>query len=141
MGKFGKKVISSMLSAAIAVSVLPTAFAENGADDEALISELLSYSDQYPDGGFAFREGQLSATEDDGTVWIDIVRYGSFEGEADVTFKALDISAAYGKVYTLTVDEGWFISRELEPDDDSELLSDMYGGVNGEVTIGEEPTE
>ena len=141
MGTFGKKVISSVLSAAIVVSVLPTAFAENGADDEALISELLSYSDQYPDGSFAFREGQLSATEDDGTVWIDIVRYGSFEGEADVTFKALDISAAYGKDYTLTVDEGWFISRELEPDDDSELLSDMYGGVNGEVTIGEEPTE
>ena len=36
MGTFGKKVISSVLSAAIVVSVLPTAFAENGADDEAL---------------------------------------------------------------------------------------------------------
>ncbi|MBQ3427241.1 MAG: S-layer homology domain-containing protein [Clostridia bacterium] len=137
----GKKIISSVLSAAMLASALPTAFAEDGAENEALVSELLSYAEQYPEGGIAFHEGELTASEDDGTAYIDVVRYGSFDGEADVEFKAIDVSAAYGKDYTLTVDEGWFITRELSPDDDAGLLSDMYAGADGEVTIGEEPGE
>ncbi|MBR0366363.1 MAG: hypothetical protein IJH94_06145, partial [Clostridia bacterium] len=136
-----KRVISSVLSAAMFASLLPTAFAEDNINDAELTAELLSYQEQYPDGGIAFRDGELTASEDDGTVYIDVVRYGSFDGEADVEFKAIDVSAAYGKDYTLTVDEGWFITRELSPDEDAGLLSDMYAGADGEVTIGEEPEE
>lgn len=137
----GKRVISSVLSAAMLASIIPTAFAEDGAAYDGLKDELLSYSEQYPGGGIAFYEGKLEAKENEGSVYIDVVRYGSFDGEADVQFKAIDVSAAYGKDYTLSVDEGWFVTRELSPDADAGLLSDMYAGADADAVIGEEQEE
>ena len=136
-----KRALSALLAASMIVSAMPSVLAAEEARDEELIAELLSYSEDYPGGAFGFREGKLSAGEDEGTTYVDVVRYGSFDGDADVTFKALDVSAKYGKDYTLSVDEGLFMTRELVPDEDARPLMEMYEGADGELVVGEQVTE
>ncbi len=136
---FFRRFLASVLSLSMLISVFPqTIFAYNGYDEEALIAELEGYSNEYPDGAFAFYNSQLEASEGDGSLYIDIVRMGGMEGEASVTFKAIDVSAVYGKDYTLSVDEGFFITRELEQDYDAQPIVDLIAETTENAVIGEE---
>ena len=80
----------------------------------------------YPGGVFGFYETILNANEGDERT-IRVVRQGNTEKEASVVFKAVDISAEYGKDYTLTVDGGIFGEKELPAADDVRPLLEEYG--------------
>lgn len=84
-----KRIISAILAAAISLTVFPTAFAQSESD-EALIAELSADTEVYPEGAFAFYESQITASESDGKVYMDVVRRGGTDTEASVGFKAID---------------------------------------------------
>ena len=136
-----KQLLALTLAASMTVPFIPTVYADDGIDDEALIADLMSYAEDYPDGGFTFRESQIEAYEDSGSAYIDVVRMGSFEGEASVSLNAVDISAVYGKDYTISVDDGWLLEHELRQDDDAVPLMELYAQTNEEAVIGDEQTE
>ena len=138
---FFRRLLAAVVSLSMLLSMFSqTVLAYDGYDYEALVAELKDYSDEYPDGAFAFYNSQLEASEGDGSLYIDIVRMGGMEGEASVTFKAIDVSAVYGKDYTLSVDEGFFITRELKQDYDAEPIVDLIAETTADAVIGEEQT-
>ena len=140
-GKGFQKFLAFTLAASMTVSLVPTVYADDGIDDEALISDLMSYAEDYPNGGFTFRESQIEAYEDSGSTYVDVVRMGSFEGEASVSLNAVDISAVYGKDYTMSVDDGWLLEHELSQDNDAVPLMELYAQTSEEAVIGEEQKE
>ena len=136
-GHIFKKLLSITLALSMMLSFIPSVSAYGEIDDEELIASLLSYAEEYPNGGFAFRQSQIEAYEDEGSLYVDVVRLGSFEGNASVTVKAVDVSAVYGKDYTLSVEEGMFLTRELEQDNDAVPLMEIYANMDTDAEIGE----
>lgn len=134
---FVKRFLATVLSMSMTISLFPQSILAYDEEDEALFAELQGYSDEYPNGAFAFRNSQLEASEGDGSLYIDVVRMGDMTGEASVNFKAIDISAVYGKDYTLSVDEGFFITHELEQDPDAVPFMDLVEQTETEIAIGE----
>lgn len=81
--------------------------------EEALKETLKADEALYPDGRFEFFQSQLTAKEGEKQQLV-IVRRGSVAQKATVDFKAVDISAAYGEDYLLTVEESDHVLRTLE---------------------------
>lgn len=107
---------------------------DTGVTDEELREALAQEAEVYPDGGFEFFESQLTV-EEGGKQQLVIVRRGGRSQEATVDFKAVDVSAAYGEDYLLTVKESDYLSKTL--DGEGKPLSDL----NTELEItGDEET-
>ena len=81
--------------------------------EEALKETLKADEALYPDGRFEFFQSQLTAKEGEKQQLV-IVRRGGVDQKATVDFKAVDISAAYGEDYLLTVEESDHVLRTLE---------------------------
>ena len=93
--------------------------------------------EEYPDGVISIGETMLNVKEGNETT-IRIVRGGNTDKEARVTFKAIDVSAKYGKDYTLEVKGG----DVLPANPDSELLMNEDSYVDdGETTEEQENLE
>lgn len=97
--------------------------AERIAEESSLAESLLAMSDQYPEGGFAFDNPQINVTEG-GKTELTILRKGNRDTEAKVSLRAVDVSALYGKDYTVTVKDGAFLTKTLEGTTDGETLTD-----------------
>lgn len=81
--------------------------------EEELKETLKADEALYPDGRFEFFQSQLTVKEGEKQQLV-IVRRGSVSQKATVDFKAVDISAAYGEDYLLTVEESAHVLRTLE---------------------------
>lgn len=68
----------------------------------------------YPDGAVEFFSTQIAGKEGGERQHLIIVRRGGNDKEATVNFKAIDVSASYGKDYLLTVEESASVSRTLD---------------------------
>lgn len=106
---------------------------DTGVTDEELREALAQEAEVYPDGGFEFFESQLTV-EEGGKQQLVIVRRGGRSQEATVDFKAVDVSAAYGEDYLLTVKESDYLSKTL--DGEGKPLSDLNTEL--EITGDEE---
>ncbi len=155
-----KAFLSTVLSAAMVVgSIQPAVYA---AAPEEVVTEQLTeektkdtlrdmVSDEaYPNGLIEFGQ-TLYEIKEGGEDIITVVREGNTDNSADVTFKAVDVSAKYGKDYTLSVREGSGRDKERElegnPDtrplvmDDAEVLPEDAGDIEVEQTIEESAEE
>lgn len=97
--------------------------------------ELASYADQYPDGVFSFYKSEMDVSEDDGTVTFDVVRMGGTDIADSVEIKSVDVSASYGKDYTVSVKDGdtW---KDLDDTECADTLVDqMINGDNDGQTV------
>lgn len=108
--------------------------AEGIAEESSLAESLLAMSDQYPEGGFAFDNPQINVTEG-GKTELTILRKGNRDTEAKVSLRAVDVSALYGKDYTVTVKDGAFLTKTLEGTTDGETLTDALNDAQDEAEI------
>ena len=108
--------------------------AERIAEESSLAESLLAMSDQYPEGGFAFDNPQINVTEG-GKTELTILRKGNRDTEAKVSLRAVDVSALYGKDYTVTVKDGAFLTKTLEGTTDGETLTDALNDAQDEAEI------
>lgn len=120
MKKKTRKVRRSMVALAVVTAMAmeifaPCAdvFAKGKEEEEKLARELLQMEEEYPNGAFAFDNAQITLKEGKKTEVV-LLRKGNRDKEAKVSLRAVDISALYSKDYTLTVQEGAFLSRTLE---------------------------
>ncbi len=159
IGKRLKRFVACAL--AIAMTFTDASFAslaapgkDDAAAEEKLQQELSKDKDKYPQGMFGFYEAQVQGTEG-GEQELVVVRRGGTEGKASVELRAVDVSAAYGEDYLMTVGEGFFGSRTLKSDStkgegktlveeyaDSLSVKEETKDVAGETTAPEDnPTE
>ena len=110
--------------------------AEELSEESSLAESLLAMSDQYPEGGFAFDNPQLNVTEG-GSTELTILRKGARDTEAKVSLRAVDVSALYGKDYTVTVKDGAFLTKTLEGIPGGETLTDTLNDVQDAPDISE----
>lgn len=146
MRRIFNRTLSFVLAAAMTVTSCDiTAFA---AEPEAIVEETLidaskakeeaaeaelkeklkNSADEakYPGGVFGFYETLLNAAEGD-EMAISVVRQGSTDKEASVVFKAVDVSAEYGKDYTLSVETGSLFGDKKLPSAGVRPLLEEYG--------------
>ncbi|MBE6844843.1 MAG: hypothetical protein E7508_03890 [Ruminococcus sp.] len=106
--KIVKKLGALTVSAAMLTTGLPigeaVVSAENSVDEQ--IKQQLSNAvsvEEYPNGMFQFLTPRMETNEDSGFMEFVVVRAGNTDRKASVTFKAADISAVYGKDYTISI--------------------------------------
>lgn len=121
-----KRFLALALSAALSFTDVISAMADvknNDSDSyiagtdmtkEQLEEALAQDKALYPDGRFEFFISQVNGEEGGKRQELIIVRRGGTESEATVNFKAVDVSAAYGDDYLLTVKESDMVSKTLE---------------------------
>jgi len=131
-----RKVISLILVFQIIFTMIPMqAFATT--ESELLLKEELRKAadeTQYPNGLFEFIADNMNTSENLSSVEFAIVRKGGTEGKANVTFKAIDVTAKYGDDYTISVPTSIF--PIILPDNpDSKPLIDSFVDIkNSTVT-------
>ncbi len=143
MRKVLQKGLSIILAATMVfTSVDLTAFAKLPSDKE---SEITIFSDEeedalkdtlreavsdknHPGGVFGFYETILNAKEGD-ELYISVVRQGNTDNEASVVFKAIDVSAEYGKDYTISVEKGLFGDKDIPSLNGVRPLVEEYGEI------------
>ncbi len=102
-----------------------TARKEQGARQETVLKQQLAATkEEFPNGAIGFMSSQISVAEGDRTK-IEVVRQGATDTKATVTFKAVDVSAEYGKDYQLSVTEGKDTTVLAAAEDQKSLFS-MY---------------
>ncbi|MCR4639278.1 MAG: hypothetical protein K5677_08685 [Ruminococcus sp.] len=94
-------------------------YAEDRAAEEALRNELLSYTEDYPEGAIAFYEESTTIKEGDSDKEVTIVRLGDPSEAMSVDVKAYDVTAQYGADYTLYTK----IKRKKNYADDSQVAA------------------
>jgi len=148
MRKWKRKMSFLLVCILITQCIIPASAKDTGkgAADEALKQELASFVEQYPDGAFEWRVSQINVEKNQGSLQVDVVRKGGTRGEASVDFKAIDVSASYGKDYRIEVEESGVMTRVLEGNKDVKPLTELYGEDMEDVEddtlqIGEEPGE
>lgn len=143
--KKSKKVLRAAAAGILTVSMMSGMFspiaevrAKESEEEAALAKSLLAMSDQYPEGGFAFDNPQIDVTEG-GKTELTILRKGARDTEAKVSLRAVDVSALYGKDYTVTVKDGAFLTKTLEGDPQGETLTDTLNDAEdaSEISNGE----
>ncbi len=143
MRKILQKSLSLILATSLVItSVDLTAFAKVPSDVESEITVLNEEEENelkeslhsavseesYPGGVFGFYETILNAKEGD-ELYVSVVRQGSTDTEASVVFKAIDISAEYGKDYTISVEKGLFGDKFVPALDGVRPLVEDYGEI------------
>ena len=113
-GRLLKRFLSLTLTLSMLMSSVQPAIyaAQQAAEEEAFIEaqeaaleeELRDMvgDEEHPEGVIEFGK-TLNEVAEDETDSIIVVREGNTDNEASVTFKAVDVSASYGKDYTLSV--------------------------------------
>ncbi len=97
---------ASMSDLSMGLAQAKTAKKEQEArQEEELKKQLAATRSEFPKGAIGFMSSQLSVAEG-GSTRIEIVRQGGTDTKATVKFKAVDVSADYGKDYQLSVTEG-----------------------------------
>ncbi|MDC7292784.1 leucine-rich repeat protein [Butyrivibrio sp. DSM 10294] len=148
-----RKVLRKGLSAVLAASLLftsidVTAIAANpqekeqeimvlDEEQEKALEEKLKGAvseDEHPNGVFGFYETILNATEGDEVV-VSVVRQGNTDNKATVVFKAVDVSAEYGKDYTISIEQGLFGDKDLPSADGVRPLVEEYGEIATEDDV------
>ncbi|MBR6399598.1 MAG: hypothetical protein IKS17_00055, partial [Firmicutes bacterium] len=132
----GKRLISSVLCAVMAFSTPINTFAQVYSQelaDEAQLKELLYVSDEFaaehPNGQFEFIAASMNASEDLHSIEVSVLRKGGTQGEASVGFKAIDVSAKYGRDYRIKIGDSIF-SKTLEENPEARPLTDAYAEVS-----------
>lgn len=136
---FSRKLLSLLLAGSMLVSSLP-AYAltwDDLAGDEAALREAVrgdeNWEAQYPNGLFNFVGTQYAVEESRPFLEIAVARQGGTRGRASVDFKAIDVSAEYGKDYVIRVYEN-SAEAQLEKHERSVPLMNTVGD-NPEVNI------
>lgn len=143
MRKKLKRLGAGFLSAVLiaqTISPLGEVRAAELAEEEQQAAQLAAMSDQYPEGAFAFENGQLEVKEGN-TAELVIVRKGNTDHEAKVSIRAVDISAQYGLDYVMTVQKGAFITKTLEADPDSRPLMESYDALEEAANAAKDAEE
>lgn len=142
-----KRLAAAGLAASLVFTELPSVLAETKKSSEdafilgseitedELKEALRADEELYPEGRFEFFLSQLTAEEGEKQQLV-IVRRGGVSKEATVDFKAVDVSAAYGEDYLLTVEESDHVLRTLEGE--GKPLTDFN---NSQMAVVEEETE
>lgn len=139
--KYLKKILSLVLAGSMVLTSYPVSAAPAGTDLREQMRQAVSDED-YPNGLVGFGQTQLSVNEGEKTT-ITVFRQGNTDTEATVRFKAIDVSAEYGKDYLLTVEHSGLRKEQLDVNENAVPLmeqSAMSGDINNsEVLIEEEP--
>ncbi len=133
-----KKVTALILIIIMLLSVLPLqAIAAEDGDDAQLCQQLQEAVDEsaYPNGLFEMLTTRMNTSEDMSYVEIAVVRKGGTAGAASVAFKAIDVTAEYGKDYTLSVKNGLFYEA-LPENEDARPLIDSITNSDGKGDNG-----
>lgn len=145
--KFGsmlKRFTAAGLAVSLMFTEIPSVFAGQNKDTFILGSDitkteleeaLKADEELYPEGRFEFFMPQLTAQEGEKQQLV-IVRRGGANQEATVDFKAVDVSAAYGEDYLLTVEESDSVLKTL--DGTGKPLTDFN---NSQMPVVEDETE
>lgn len=134
--KYLNKILSLVLAGSMVLTSCPVSAAPAGADLREQLRSSVS-DEQYPNGLIGIGETQLSVKEGEKTT-IKVVRQGNTDSEATVRFKAIDVSAAYGKDYLLTAVHSGLKKEKLDVNEEAVPLmeqSAMAGNVNEETMI------
>lgn len=132
-----KRGIALLLVASLCQSNGLTTFASSvHKEEDALKASLAAEADKYPNGAFAFSQTQLEGKEGGKKLELVVVRKGETDSEASIDFKAVNISATYGKDYTLTVKENALMSKELKDNKNAIPMTETY--TDGSFALGEE---
>ena len=111
MEKFWKRLLSTVLSVSMLISMLPSAHALETEGDGR------SY--------FDFEASEYEVRENDGELKVKIVRHGEGKEAADVSFKAADFLSAYGTDYDVLGMDGEPLEKVSgEKPDPSEFVYD-----------------
>lgn len=131
MKKYTKRMLSFLLAVIMVVTMIPTTAWGAEKTEDTLKTQLRnSVSDEeYPNGLFGLGETQLSVTEGKKTK-ITIVRQGNTDKKATVHFKAVDISAAYGEDYVLTVIHSAVKKEQLAAPEGNKPLMEENGSID-----------
>lgn len=139
--KYLNKILSLVLAGSMVLTSYPVSAAPAGTDLREQMRQAVSDED-YPNGLVGFGQTQLSVNEGEKTT-ITVFRQGNTDTEATVRFKAIDVSAEYGKDYLLTVEHSGLRKEQLDVNENAVPLmeqSAMSGDINNsEVLIEEEP--
>lgn len=132
------KSLSVILVIALMVTSIPysgkAASADAGEISDAQLKKALAEDkEKYPKGGLEFFESQVVGSEGDKQLELTVVRRGGTEQEATVDFKAVDVSATYGKDYTLSVEESSAVTRVLEKTSGTKALTEYYSSEDNSV--------
>lgn len=117
-----------------------TAKEQEKQEELALKKSLAETKDEYPDGAIGFLSTQVSVAEGKKTE-LTIVRQGGTDKEASVCFKAVDVSADYGKDYQIAVKEGKDTTILEAPKNHESLLSKYSDSVRVENSKKESESE
>ena len=105
----------------------------SGVDLEDGLKDIVD-GEEYPNGVISIGETMLTVNEGNDTV-IMIVRGGSTEKEATVKFKAIDVSAVYGKDYTLSVKKDGGDNEVLPENPNAEPIMNENSYVDNGDTV------
>lgn len=92
MKRTARRILSSILTASMFVSLVPPVFAAENTAEGA------SY--------FDFEASEYEVAENSGELKIKVIRHGDSSGAADVSFKAADFLADYGNDYDILDENG-----------------------------------
>lgn len=136
----------SLSELSVALAQEKAARNEQEARKEAVLKEQLAATkSEFPKGAIGFMSSQIAVAEGDSTK-IDVVRQGGTDTKATVQFKAVDVSADYGKDYQLSVTEGKDTTVLAAAENQKSLLSRYSDSITvedkqaaeGENNAGEE---
>lgn len=137
-----KRAVSLFILFVMVVNTLPIAAATMREElklTEQLKNELYTSikAEEYPTGLFDFLVPRMSVDEDMEYVEFGIIRRGSTDTPASVTFKAIDLTAKYGEDYYIEVPGGKLDTENAS----SETLLEQSLAENGVHILGEQPDE
>ncbi len=134
--KYLKKILSLVLAGSMVLTSYPVSAAPAGTDLKDQLRNSVS-DEQYPNGLIGIGETQLTVNEGEKTT-IKVCRQGNTDSEATVHFKAIDVSAAYGQDYLLTVVHSGLKKEQLDVNENAVPLMEQSaaaGDLNGETMI------
>lgn len=105
--------------------------------ESELKKQLAATESEFPKGAIGFMASQISVAEG-GSTKIEVVRQGGTDTKATVKFKAIDVSADYGKDYQLSVTEGKDTTVLAAAENQESLLSRYSDSM---TVDGKEETE
>ncbi|MEL7563542.1 MAG: S-layer homology domain-containing protein [Dehalobacterium sp.] len=137
------RVVAYLMLVAMVFNILPVqALAQTVEQEqqreEQLKNELRKAVDEtvYANGLFDFLTTRMNTSENLSFVEFAIVRKGGTEGKASITLKAIDVSAEYGKDYTLSISKGLLTDTLPENEDARPLMESMVDSAgNGAQDI------
>lgn len=125
-----KKLLVSLLSAAMAISSISGSIVTAKADDEIDTSKLRvsdEFVEKYPNGLIEFVNVGSEVNEDAGETTIYVVRRGGTKGTVSVNLKAIEVTAKYGEDFAV-MDEGLFGPKEVKKSSNTPSL--LEGAIN-----------